>query len=504
MTIDNQLERLQTIYRCREEGTGKAIPFYPRPEQERIFEHLLEKPDKPAYIIKSRRLGLSTGINLFQLDSAVFCPGWTGMLIDRTQEDASRKMTEQIRFGFEHMDSRPRRQYELLKKSDRELRVRLRNDKNSDASTVYAGVSARGGDFSMLHVSEMGPIAARDDARANEIVNGAFPAASRGRTVVETTWMGGKTGRLWDLIEPVLINDPNAEGIIYFFPWHADPEAIETAGMVTEEIEDYFRDLEGRLGKRFDPEQKKWYAAKRIRHRHEVTREYPSTLDEALSSPVEGAIYAPYLDQLITSGRIVDFPIDRSALVHTAWDLGSPFNTVTWYFQLIGREIVIIDCDLELNLTLTERVSRILSKGYPLGTHLLPHDATATPTSGKSVQQDLIQAGLPNTRVVPRTQNVWIGINATEEAMPRMMFHATNCATGLERLQNYRTTNESSSGLAVETPVHDRNSHAADALRMILEGLEAGLVNITGTAGMGRRRRTGQTKVLRGWRGGMA
>lgn len=497
--MKSQLTRLQTLYHCREEGTGKPIPFVPRPEQETIFQHLIDRPNEPAYIIKSRRLGLSTGINLFQVDSACWHRGWTGMLIDRTQEDASRKMADQIRFGFENMDPEVRTQYQIVRQSDRELRLRLADENKPEASTIYAGVSARGGDFSLLHVSEMGPIAARDDARAKEIVNGAFPAASRGSTVVETTWMGGKTGRLWDLIDPILHKDPNAPGTIYFFPWHADPEAIEMQGMVTAEIEDYFRKLEDRLGKRFDPEQKKWYAAKRVRHRHEVVREYPSTLEEALSSPVEGAIYASYLDQAMTDGRITDFPIDRSALVHTAWDLGSPFNTVTWYFQIIGREILIIDVDLELNITLTDRVSRILSKGYPLGTHLLPHDATATATSGKSVQQDLQEAGLSNTRVVPRTQNVWIGINATEEAFPRMRFHATNCATGIDRLQNYRVTNESRTGLAVETPVHDRNSHAADALRIMMEGMESGLAGKSHHTGT--RRSVRKARVMRGYGG---
>jgi hypothetical protein len=29
----------------------------------------------------------------------------------------------------------------------------------------------------------------------------------------------------------------------------------------------------------------------------------------------------------------------RAILVHTAWDLGSPLNTVVTYFQIIGAEI---------------------------------------------------------------------------------------------------------------------------------------------------------------------
>lgn len=499
--IENQLWRLRNFYSCREEGSGKPIPFTPRAEQEAIFQHLIDRPTEPAYIIKSRRLGLSTGLNIFQVDSAAWNSGWSGTLIDLKQEDASKKMTDQIRFAFDNMEPEARARLRIVKKNDSELRFKLQDEEDAMASVIYAAINARGGDSSMLHVSEMGPMAAKDDNRAKEIVNGAFPAASKGRTVVETTWMGGKSGRLWDLIEPIMQKDPNAIGKIFFFPWHDDPEAIQTEGMVTEEVEEYFKTLSDKLSKSFSDEQKKWFWTKKLKHRHETNREYPSTLEEALSSPVEGAIYAPYLDELHTGGFITDYPIDRSALVHTAWDLGAPFNTVTWYFQIIGREIFIIDVDLELNITLTERVSRILSKGYPLGTHLLPHDAANTLTSGKSTQQDLIEAGLANTKIVPRTQNVWIGINATEEAFPRFRFHAKNTEKGRERLQNYRAEYESSSGVAKEVPIHDRNSHAADGLRMMMEGIEVGLVQDS-TAKIAGVRKRRATRAKAGFKGG--
>ena len=80
-------------------------------------------------------------------------------------------------------------------------------------------------------------MSAKDPARAKELVNGAFPAASKGRIVVETTWMGGKSGELWEQVKPIMEHYPNAKGKVYFFPWHGDPEAVETTGMVTKEIE---------------------------------------------------------------------------------------------------------------------------------------------------------------------------------------------------------------------------------------------------------------------------
>ena len=66
-------------------------------------------------------------------------------------------------------------------------------------------------------------------------------------------------------------------------------------------------------------------------------------------------------------------------------------------------EIRVIDCDLDLDLTPVERVSRMLGKGYLYGFHFLPHDALATQKSGRTFLNELKEAGLANCKAVPRT-----------------------------------------------------------------------------------------------------
>ena len=94
---------------------------------------------------------------------------------------------------------------------------------------------------------------------------------------------------------------------------------------------------------------------------------------ERFQAPVEGAIYAAAIDKLRVEGAIKPWIVDHAALVHTAWDLGSPVNTAVWYFQLgpMG-EIRVIDCDLDLDIPPVERVARMLGKGYLYGSHFLP------------------------------------------------------------------------------------------------------------------------------------
>ena len=74
-------------------------------------------------------------------------------------------------------------------------------------------------------------------------------------------------------------------------------------------------------------------------------------------------------------------------------------------------EIRVIDVDLDLDIPPVERVAHMLSKGYLYGSHFLPHDAQATQKSGRTFLMELKDAGFPNCRAVPRTQDIWVGVN---------------------------------------------------------------------------------------------
>lgn len=494
--------RLNSLYSIKCEQTGRKIPFAPRPEQSRVIDHLVDHPDVPLYIIKSRRLGMSTTLGVFMADHAVFNSGFKGSLIDQTQADAHRKMADIIRFGVMSLPQPMLDSLEFPKRNDGEMTVMTKGQPDTSISTIYAGMNARGGTANMLWISEWGPIAATDFTRSREIRTGALPSARQGRRIVETTWYGGKGGDLWDLIRPILENDPNAEGRLFFFPWHGDPECVKTTGTITPDIEAYFKDIGERIGRTFSPEQKKWYAARKIEQGIFIKREYPSTLEEAMSAPVEGSIYGDCITALRDKGRIAPMEPDSTALVHTFWDLGSPENTVIWYAQFIANEIRLIDCDTGFDGSLVERVSHILGKGYPLGMHYLPHDAMATKTSGRSFAAELADAGIRNVRIVPRTQNIWVGINRLTQMFPRLSFRTPACAAGIDALENYRTRPAVQGVVAIDDPVHDWSSHAADALRMLAEAVMHGLVEGGNRdAVAGRRNVRGGHQVIMGFRG---
>lgn len=187
-----------------------------------------------------------------------------------------------------------------------------------------------------------------------------------------------------------------------------------------------------------------------------------------------------------------------SALVHTARDLGSPLNTVVTYFQIVGSEIRVIDCDSDLDLTPVQRVAHMLNKGYLFGSHFLPHDVLATQKSGKTFLNELNEVGLRNCKAVPRTLDIWVGINRLRQILPRFSFRIPACEHLLEGLSNYHMIRATSTGLALDEPVHDWSSHYGDSARVIAEAEAAGMLSSAGSRANVHRR---QVTVRTGFRG---
>ena len=392
------------------------------------------------------------------MDQLLFRGGIQCAIVDLTQADATKKLRNKIVFAFENLPPILKDKYEVIKSNDHVFRVRLAGlaDDNDD-SEVQAGMNARGDTYQIMMISEWGKIAFADPIRSKEILTGAMPAAKSGLRFIETTWKGAKSGDLWEIMKRAMETKPEdmteEDFSLFFFPWYGDPVYTlkGNTGQISEEVNKYLDETQAEISKReardfaFTPEQRLWYfkvAWAKGLYRYE---EYPSLLEECFKAPIEGAIYADILDRLRASGAIRPGAVDRNFLVHTAWDLGSPINTVCWYFQLVGTEIRVIDLDCELDLTPAERVARLLSKGYLFGWHFLPHDALGTMKSGRTFQMELSQLGLAHTRVVPQTTDTWIGINHLRGMLPRFTFRVPACDKGLDELAVYHTKRETSS-----------------------------------------------------------
>lgn len=477
--LKDKLWRLSNLYSIKDAETGKVIKFVPRHEQIVIFKALLSGLKK-IIILKARRLGMSTGIDVYAADEIAFNAGVQCSILDQTQDDASKKLNGTVKVALDSLPAPLLATFKFTRLNDSS--VELCDMRGDTTSAIYAGRNARGGTNQLLHVSEWGVIQADDPRRSEEILTGALPSAEHGVTIIETTWKGGRGGHLWNLVKGAMEMPENQrtenDWHLFFFPWWVDPTYAQSGSLddIPAEIATYLCEKETETGHKFTDGQKCWYARRKATIGIFMFREFPTTIDECFRAPIEGAIYAQSLDKLRGMGSIRSSPVDNSALVHTFWDIGSPINTVTWYVQFIGTEIRVIDIDANLDLTPVARVARVLGKGYPLGMHYLPHDSATTLQSGRSFQAEVDIAGLKNTRIIPRTLDIWIGINRLREIMPRMTFRIPACEEGIEALSNYHTRSVSNGGIAMDEPVHDYTSHYADALRMLGEAEMHGMI----------------------------
>ncbi len=189
----------------------------------------------------------------------------------------------------------------------------------------------------------------------------------------------------------------------------------------------------------------------------------------------EGSYYALLLEQADQAGRIGEFPYDPALPVITGWDIGVDDYTAIWFAQENGQQIRFIDYFETSGQGVEEIVAQALPElvdpakrmsdrdvQYRYGRHFLPHDVKVREWgAGRSRLVTLQEHG-----VKPINIGIASGpaerINASRKVLPMAFFNKATCSIGLKRLRAYsRRFNKS-----METysgPVHDENSHGADA-----------------------------------------
>jgi len=228
--IQNPLARLffgelYNIVSKEKDERGRDIskwrPFTPFEHQKQMFKKLYKDGCRRLLIPKARRMGFSTAINMAQLDYCLWNKDFHSKIVDQNQGDATDNLVNRIQRAWRDIDE----------KYDIGIKHVNKNQSSIDwtnGSMFTADTSGRGGSaVHFLHVSELGPIDFDDPKRADEIIDGAFPAADGGIIVVESTAKGpiGHFKRLCDNALELSPEERTAEDFeVMFFAWHDDPK----------------------------------------------------------------------------------------------------------------------------------------------------------------------------------------------------------------------------------------------------------------------------------------
>lgn len=477
-------------------------------------------------VLKARQLGISTYVALLMLDRCLFTPNFHAGIIDKTLPDAEQKL-EKLRFAWDHLDFLPatatpeevalsqigrwiKEQSGIIKREVlrpvADARTRLAFANGSD---VRLGTTLRGGTLQLLHVSELAHVSVHAPWRAREIRSGAINTVPlEGTIILESTHEGGRYGVNYELTRQAMENTAKSDLSpldfrFFFFSWFDNPAySLGGQGGWSDFMGSYFDKLATEHRLSLTHGQKLWYARMARTMGPVMKQEYPSTPDEAFDVVNDGLIYGNQFTELREKGRIgLYFPCKQDEALYTAWDLGLSDHTAIWLVQQYGGQVYWLNHYAANQLPLEHYAGKIREWEHaygPIDLHFLPHDAAHRDPHGQSYVESLAALGIRSVRVVPRTPDVWRGINVLRGLLTRSWFHSDTLAqrvnlrgekehSGVTCLESYRTAPVSSTGASREAPLHNAFSHSADAARMFAEAFSHGLLS-TSASERGRRR----------------
>lgn len=480
--LTNREWRLRNLYYIKDPD-GKRILFRPNWAQ----EQLLFDPHPFKIVLKARQLGITTAICIQQLDDILWNRNIQCGTIAHTLSDAEDIFKDKLKFSFDNMDARIRASFRLVGDSAKELAL-------SNGSVIRVGTSLRSSTLQSLHITEFGKVCAKFPERAREIITGSLNTVHTGQKIIIESTAEGKEGYFYEMCQKAA----SAKDLtpldfkFFFFPWWKHPEySIGLSTPITQELKDYFDKLSLDVLPLKEP-QKWWYAKKAETQREDMTREYPSTPEEAFSASQEGYWYVSFMKEVYDSGHVTTVSHDKALPVHTAWDLGQADFMAIWFFQINrAGDVNVIDYFQKRDCNIGQIAQILQSKGYTYGTHLWPPDAEARDRAGITFSQQARPFGISG--IVLQPHGLREGINQVRATLGKCWFDSSKCREGLSCLENYKKKWSNAIGGWTGDPVHDDYSHGADAFRY----LSVGLSKISGNSGS----LEGQYKALRSYWG---
>lgn len=437
--LRNQYIRLNTIYKIVDVD-GNLIPFRMNAEQYYLFKNM----HNLNIVLKARQLGMTTFIQLYLLDVALFTPNTSCGVIAHNKEDAEKFFDRKIKLAYENIPEDFKRAYVPSAEQDRAGQLKF-----SNGSYITVATSLRSSTAQYLHVSEFGKMCAKYPEKAEEVVSGALNAVHTGNWITIESTGEGAHGHFYEMTMNAKRLADRGEELtemdykFFFFPWWESGQ-YQLAGYVEPDDEDreYFQELARDEGITLTQRQKNWYIKKRKEQRERMWREFPSTDMEAFRGVIEGAPFSRIMSNLRRDRRITKVRWARNYPVYTLWDFGRNDKMAIWFFQHIGFELRFIDY-YENNFHGLDHYSKYLldDRPYTYGMHYLPHDAEVvelTRSDAKTREEVLNDLGIEPTEVVTRTPSEMEQIDMARNVMGNVWFDEDRCAKGIACLENVR------------------------------------------------------------------
>lgn len=454
---------------------GKRVPFIPNVAQTDFYKNRSKK----NLILKARQLWFSTFIDISKLDDFLFTSYSNYGIIAQDIDSANFIFNEKVKFAFDNLPEWLKTQFKL--NTDRKWEIKSEGNQNS----ISVDTSFRWWTLQGLHISEYGKICNKYPEKAREIQTGALnTVAPTSEVDIESTaeWSSGyfyeMCMRSMEMQEQWKeLTDMDYK--FHFYPWFVDTAyKLESGDEIRPETKQYFASIksDAYIQRKhpsivFTEAQMRWYQKKQEEQKDDMQREYPSYPKEAFDLAIKWAYYEKELSFCRNQWRVGKYPYDSRIPVRTHWDLwgaGWWDETAIWFYQILNKEVRIIDYWEWTGYGLTEIAMSIINPRYEnYETHYLPHDAGVTEYStGVARIQTAREVLKWRVEIVPKL-SISDGINAVRDMFPNCYFNESTCFVWLSRLAGYRREYDEKNGIFRDKPKHDINSNGSDWFRYL-------------------------------------
>jgi len=283
------------------------------------------------------------------------------------------------------------------------------------------------------------------------------------------------------------------------------------------------------MAQRLMLEEKGWFAEMQtvndtgLVSREEIEEERDSGMSDEMieqeyfcsfEGAVEGSYYSKELKRIREDNRLTQVPFAVGIPVNTFWDIGQNDTCAVWFHQHVGVQHRFIYCFEASGEGFSFFVRRMQTlqaeRGYLWGQHFLPHDAdtktqaTMDNKDGRSAKELLEGLGLRSLVVVPRIDDVTLGIELVRQKLSQCWFDLKGTSDtrtitgggeeggGFDALGQYHKQYDEKADTWRRHPYHDWSSNYADAFRQWAQGY----LPMTGGAQGGSKRKQRSARTV--------
>lgn len=212
--------------------------------------------------------------------------------------------------------------------------------------------------------------------------------------------------------------------------------------------------------------------------------EIEQELECSFTAAVLGSYYGKIINEMRNSvpARITDVPFNPGFPIATFWDIGIGDHCTIWFRQRVGQNFNYIDYYenngkgvdhyVKVLRALSKPVGHVTDvdgvlirgKEYEYARHIWPHDGNQREFSTGNTRIETAREKGLNPIEIQARQAIDDRVDASRKMLRGNCFiDKTNCARGLECLQNFQKEWDSKLMMFKNKPKHDWSSHASDS-----------------------------------------